>query len=197
MKQIRKNDINFHVIEPDRHNQNHCKGLIGEVRRKWFRTMIRNQVTRRLWDYGMRWVCETMQRTYNQAGGLDGCTLIESMTGETVDILEYLDFGFYDRVWNHENAGLGERLYGIWLGVSHRIGSLMLYYILTQTGSVISRTTVHKVSNLEVQIDDNKALFTEYDSETRRSFKEDDFHVEGDKPNPEDLEEFMEFDEDF
>ena len=30
---------------------------------------------------------------------------IESVTGETTDISEYLDFGFYDSVWYHENAG--------------------------------------------------------------------------------------------
>ena len=46
IKQIRKNDIDFHVIEPDRHNQNPCEGVIREVRRKWFRTMIRNRVPR-------------------------------------------------------------------------------------------------------------------------------------------------------
>ena len=96
--------------------------------------MIRNRVPRRLWKDGMRLVCETMQRTSTQAGRLAGCTPIESVTGETVEISEYLNFGFYDRVWYHENAGLGERLHGRLLGVSHRIGSLMSYYILTQTG---------------------------------------------------------------
>ena len=73
----------------------------------------------------------------------------------------------------------------------------MSYYILTQTGAVIARTTVQKVTNLEVQIDDYKALLAEYDSETHRRFKEDDFQVEGDNPNPEYWAEFMEFDEDF
>ena len=197
MKQIRKNDIDFHVIKPDCHNQNPCEGAIREVRRKWFRTMIRNRVPRRLWEYGMQWVCETMQWTSTQSGGLYGCTPIESVTGKTVDISEYLDLGFYDQVWYHENAGLGERLHGRWLGVSHQIGILMSYYILTQTVSVISRTTVQRVTNLEIQIDNHKALFAEYDSEIRRCFKEDDFQVEGDNPNPEDWAEFMEFDEDF
>ena len=159
MKQIRKSDIDFHVIEPDRHNQNPCERVIIEVWRKWYRNIIRNQVTRRLWDYGMRWVCKTTQRTSTQAGGIDGCIPIELVTGETVDISEYLDFRFYDQVWYHKNAGLGERLHGRWIGVSHRIGSLMSYYILTQTGSVISRTTVQRVTNLEVQIDDHNFLF--------------------------------------
>ena len=162
MKQIRKNDIDFNVIKPDRHNQNSCEGVIIEVRRKWFRTMIRNQVPRRLRDYGMQWVCKTMKQTSTQAGVLAGFTPIESVTGQTVDILEYLDSGFYDRVWYHENAGLGERLHERWLGVSHRMRSLIIYYILTQNGSVISRTTVQIVTNLEVQIDDHKAFFAEY-----------------------------------
>ena len=40
-------------------------------------------------------------KTSTQAGGLGGRTPIESITGEIVDISEYLDFGFYDQVWYH------------------------------------------------------------------------------------------------
>ena len=36
MHQIRKNGINFHVIEPERHNQNPAEGVIREILRKWF-----------------------------------------------------------------------------------------------------------------------------------------------------------------
>ena len=72
IKQVCRNDIKLHVIEPDRHNQNPCEVVIREVRRKWFRTMIRGRVPRKFWDYGMRWVCEVMQITLNQAGGLGG-----------------------------------------------------------------------------------------------------------------------------
>ena len=107
IKQVRRNDIKLHVIEPDRNNQNPCEGVIREVRRKWFRTMIRGRVPRKFWDYGMICVCKVMQRTSTQAGRLGGRTLIESVTSETVYISEYLDFGFYDHVWYHENAGLG------------------------------------------------------------------------------------------
>ena len=66
--------------------------------------MVRSRVPRKFWDYGMRWVCKVMQRTSTQAGGLNGCTPIESVTGETTDILEYLDFGFYNPVWYHEKV---------------------------------------------------------------------------------------------
>ena len=33
---------------------------------------------------------------------------MEQITGETPDISEYLDFGFYNWVWYKDNAGLGE-----------------------------------------------------------------------------------------
>ena len=151
MQQVRKNNIDLHVIEPERHNQNPCEGVIREVRRKWFRTIVRSRVPRMFWDYGMRWVCEVMQRTSTQAGGFNGCTPIESVTGETTDISEYLDFGFYDSVWYHENAGLGERLRGCWFGVSHRVGSLMSYYVLRGKCTVISRTTVQRVTDLKLK----------------------------------------------
>jgi len=62
MQQVRKTDIDLHVIESERHNQNPCEGVIREVQRKWFRTMVRSRVPRNFWDYGMRWVCEVMQR---------------------------------------------------------------------------------------------------------------------------------------
>ena len=53
MKQIRKHDVTYHVTEPNLHNQNPAEGVIREIRRKWYRVMIRKQVPTRLWDYGI------------------------------------------------------------------------------------------------------------------------------------------------
>ena len=50
---------------------------------------------------------------------------MEIIAGETPDILEYMDFGFYDWVLYRTNAGLGQPELGKWLGVSHRVGQLM------------------------------------------------------------------------
>ena len=63
MHQIWKNGIDFHVMEPERHNQNPAEGVIREIRRKWFRVMFRKKVLKKFWDYGMRWVCEIQQQT--------------------------------------------------------------------------------------------------------------------------------------
>ena len=95
-----------------------------------------------LWDYGIRWVCEVMQWMASTSGHLNARTPLKQLTGETPDIPEYLDFSFYDLCWYNDNAGLGETKLGRWLGVSHCVGSLMSYWILTIKGKVISQTTI-------------------------------------------------------
>ena len=67
---------------------------------------------------------------------------MEHVTGKTPEISEYCDFYFYDLVWYHpgfhpnfndKNGTLGQ-----WLGVYHRIGSYMCYWILKKSGTVVS-----------------------------------------------------------
>ena len=68
---------------------------------------------------------------------------------KTPDISEYLDFGFHDWVTFRNNAGLGCSKIGRWLGVSHRVGQLMLYWILPASRIPISCTKVQRVTELE------------------------------------------------
>ena len=157
MQNVRKYSINYHVTEPYRPNHNFAEGVIREIRKKWYRIMVRKSVPQRLWDYGLQWACDIQNRTSNTARGLDGRCPLERVSGESVDISEYLDFGFYDWVWYRDNAGLGVTKLGRWLGVSHRIGTIMSFWILTSSGKVLSRTTVQRVTNLELQVDENKA----------------------------------------
>ena len=94
MKNIRKYAIDHHVSERYRPNHNPVEGVIRELRKKWFRVMVKKSVPCRLWDDGLRWVSEIQNRTSNTARGLDGRCPLEKVTGESVDISEYLDFGF-------------------------------------------------------------------------------------------------------
>ena len=76
---------------------------------------------------------------------------MEQVTGESPDISEYLDSGFYDWIWYKDNAGLGENCIGQWLGIlAHQVGNLMSYWILVEAGHVIAHTTVQCVTNLEL-----------------------------------------------
>ena len=149
MKNLRKYNIQYHISSPRRPEQNPAEGGIREIKRRWYRIMTVKDVPRRLWDYGLNWVCETGNITVSGSRYANGRTPIEMITGETPDISEYLDFGFYDWVTYRSNAGLGELSLGRWLGVSHKIGQLMSYWILTDKGRVISCTTVQRLTKLE------------------------------------------------
>ena len=75
----------------------------------------------------------------------------------------------------------------------------MSYWVLTQTGTVISRTTVQRITNLEKETDEVKQSVNEFDVEINRRFKEEDedLRYDGAKPNPEDWSEYLENDTDF
>ena len=125
--------------------------------------MTKKYVPKRLWDYGLRWVVEIMQRTVSDAGTLHGRTGLEKVTGETPEISEFIDFGFYDPCWYKENTGIGETKMGRWLGVSHKTGSLMSFWVLMPSCRVVSRTLVQRIMNLELQEETNKRRLTAFD----------------------------------
>ena len=118
MKTVRHYNIDYQISEPDFHNQNPAEGVIRILRKKWFRTMMRTKCPKQLWDYGITSCLEVMSLTQSTAGSINGVIPLEQVTGETPGISEYLNFGFYDKVWYKNNTGLGELLPGIWLGVS-------------------------------------------------------------------------------
>ena len=142
MKRIRKYDIIHHRTEPEQHNQNRAESAIRELKKKWFRVMVKHKVPKRLWDYGLHWCCDISQRTPNSVFSLEGWTPIEQLTWETPDISKYLDFLFYDYVLVHKNAGLGEQILCWWLGVAQQVGSQMMYYVIKANGQVIARSSV-------------------------------------------------------
>ena len=118
----------------------------------------------------MEYVCETQCHTVNTSRYSNGRTPMEIITGETPDILEYMDFGFYDWVLYRTNAGLGQPELGKWLGVSHRVGQLMPYWILPILGIPISCTTVQQLTNLERETEENRRRMNEFQRALERKW---------------------------
>ena len=154
MKTIQKHQVRHRQIEPQQYNHNKAEAAIRELKWKWYRTMLRIEVPKRLWDCGLRWASDIQQRTTNTTQSLRGHTPLEELTGETPDISEFLNFSFYDHVYVWENAGLGERTLARWLGVSHHIGSQMCYFIIKGNSQILSWTSVQRVTQLELQTDE-------------------------------------------
>ena len=67
----------------------------------------KKNISDRLWGYGIDYVFETENLTFNISRYSDGRTPMEIITGETPDLSEYLGFGLYDWVRYQNNAWLG------------------------------------------------------------------------------------------
>lgn len=103
-------------------------------------------------------MCETENISANLSKYAAGRTPIEIITGDTPDISEYLDFELF-----RTNAGLGEVELGRWLGVSHRVGRMMSYWTLPESGIPVSVPTVQRMTNAERQTDEMKNRMNAYD----------------------------------
>ena len=84
---------------------------------------------------------------------LKGRTPYEHVTGDTPDISEWIEHSWYDLILykdsnKHFPSKCGEQV-GRWLGVSHRVGQALCYWILPKSGMPISRTTVRPVMAAE------------------------------------------------
>ena len=82
--------------------------------------------------------------------GSDNCTGYEGATGQTPDISEWLDFQSYDFVW-WLNCPMKPNItdppwhFACWLGVSHRVSSDLCCWLITDTGKLISKSSVKHV----------------------------------------------------
>jgi hypothetical protein len=168
---LRRAEIRHHVSAPRRPNENPAEAAIRDIKKRWYQIMLKKQVPKRLWDYGVSWVCETGNITTNSSQYSDNRTTLEIITGETPDISEYLDFGIYDWVLFKTNAGVTPPELGRWLGVSHRVGRIMSYWILPPSGIPISCNTVQRLTNLEQQTNEWKRRMTTFDDELEAKFR--------------------------
>ena len=65
MKNIRRACIPYHVSQPRSPNENPAERSILEIRKRLYRIMHKKKVPKRLWDFGVSWVCETSNITVN------------------------------------------------------------------------------------------------------------------------------------
>ena len=70
---------------------------------------------------------------YSHTEGKDGHSTLERLTGDTIDISEWLEFEFYDLVWfwNKQSDDTSPRLV-LCIGVSHSVDSALCYWIISE-----------------------------------------------------------------
>ena len=81
MKIVWEVNINYHVSEPRRPDQNPSEAAIREVKKRLYRLMLKKRVPRRLWNFALRWICETGNVTVTRSHYAQGRTPLEIITG--------------------------------------------------------------------------------------------------------------------
>ena len=177
MRTIKQYDIDYHVSGPRRPNENPAESTIHELKCWWYRIMIKQEIPKRLWDYALTWICETNNLSVSSSHYAKGRTAVEYVTRETPDISEYLDFSFYDLVTFRQNAGLGVTSLGRWLGVSHKVGQLMSYWVLPVSCKVISCTTVQRLTNAEKATEEYKERIAMFNQQMKERLDVNDADI--------------------
>ena len=149
VREARKLRTKLYTTEQGRKNQNHpAEREIGILSTRWKSRMAKKRVPKRLWDFGLIYESDILCR---MARGSNRRTGYEEVFGDTPDISEWLDFEFYDMVWwldrpNKPDVSDPVRRLARWLGVSHRVGSDLCYWLITESGQLISKTSVEHVT---------------------------------------------------
>ena len=139
---VKNNLIQIRQTEPYSGWQNRCEDEIREVKKHYNRIMMINKCPSAFWDFGWEYTVEMRKRLSRRAAGERPPG--ETISGETQDISEFMDFDFYQWVIYRDKAGYPNEPINVgrWLGISHQVGSPMTYWILKTNGQVISRSTV-------------------------------------------------------
>jgi hypothetical protein len=94
----------------------------------------------RLWDFCTLYHAEICNFTAHPLFNLQGRTPYEVITGHTPDISEYTDYAWYDTVWYYDQEATfpeDKQKLAKWLGVAHRVGQVLCYYLLPASGRPI------------------------------------------------------------
>ena len=131
------------------------------------------------WEFGIKHQTEAIQ--FSSRGRLNKSTASKAVTGKTPDISEYLDFDFYNLVWYftgvHPSISGNNCLLGIWLGVSHQIGSGMCYWIMKKIGVPIAETTVKYVTKYNILDADKSNQITQFSGALDTNINNSDFLI--------------------
>jgi hypothetical protein len=188
----------LHTTKQGQKNQNHAaERKIGFLAKQWKLQMTKKKVPKRLWDFGLIYESELLSW---MARGTDCQTGYEEVTGQTPDISDWMDFKFYDLVWwldqpTKPNFTDHTRRLAQWLGVSHQVGLDVSYWLITESGKIISKTSVeHVTSDVYLQTD-KKAEIDEFNQKLDESLADASFAIEGeggfDSMNLDDIDDDM------
>ena len=150
------------LMHTARGQQRHNKAENGVklIKNRVHRTMETEGVHPRLWPYCLAYETDIFNRIWRPKNNRTGW---ESVTGNTPDISEYLDFKFYGWVWWWDLENKRPKL-GRWLGVNHHVGEALSSHILKANGQIITSTTVQNVTVEDALLPATQTLMEQFDA---------------------------------
>jgi len=150
-------DANIHTTQTERDSpwQNRTEIEIRELKRHVRRFMARTNTPGILWDYCCQYTAELRNYLARPLPQLRGRTPHEIITGNTPDISEFLEFTWYEPVWYLEPSPFPQQVKKMarWIGVAHRVGQAMCFWLLPASGVPIARTTIEKIKSDDMMTD--------------------------------------------
>jgi len=152
-----------HVRQTDTYSawQNEAESGIRELKRGTGRSMVTTQTPRKLWDHCTEWKSKVISRTARGHYKLQSQVPETIITGQTEDISNLAEYGWYEWVKFHDYISKEETL-GRWLGpADESVGSAMTSKILTKKCHIYITATLRPLTQ------------EEWDSEGERRIRDD------------------------
>jgi hypothetical protein len=169
---------------------NYTELAIRELKKACARRMVKAKVPKRLWDDCLELEAYIRSNTYNGHPMLKGETPETVVSGETADISEFAEHGFYDWVKFRDTLipfPDDKLVLGRYLGPSTDIGPAMTAKILKSNGHIVHRSTFRALTQDE--FDDPT------ENESRKTFDDRVQHTFGDQSSPDDCKDELQGDE--
>jgi hypothetical protein len=155
--------------------QNRTEVEIRELKKHIRRFMHRTNSPLCLWDFCTKYTIELRNRIARPLPQLHGRTPYEVITGNTPDISEFLEFTWYQPVWYYESTTFPAQTKHLarLLGVAHKVGQAMCYWLLPVSAIPIARTTIQEVSQHELQSEDFQRQLTHFDNAVHEKLQQE------------------------
>ena len=167
---IKHHLIKQRMTEPHSGWQNRCEDEIREVRKHYARIMALHRCPEAFWDFCMEYVIAVRQFLVRRAAG--DRPPLETITGETPDTSEFMDFDFYQWIKYRDSTMDKDSpiKLGRWLGVAHDVGTPLTYWVLKDNGQVIARSTVRPLLDDEIGDEVERTQRDEFDKMVKEKY---------------------------
>ena len=125
------------------------------------------------WDFGLSYVLTVRQFIVRNAA--NNRSPIETITGDTPDISEIMDFDFYQWIMYRDQLDKDVPIkMGRWLGIAHDVGSALTYWILKPNCQIIARSTVRPLLADEIKDETGKQMRLAFTNAMNNQYKDFD-----------------------